>query len=169
MKCIASTTKYILACAITGVLAMGPAVAEKPEWSGSKGDRKERKEYQQREHRGDARSRERIRPGKGVHFDERNRVVIRDYYHEHYRSGRCPPGLRWKHNGCMPPGQIKRWKLGRVLPRDVIFYDVPPALVVQLGHPPAGYRYVRVASDILLIAIGTGLVIDAINDLGRMQ
>jgi len=39
-------------------------------------------------------------------------------------------------------------------------------LVVQLGIPPAGHRYVRVAADILLIAVGTGLVIDAIEDLG---
>jgi Ni/Co efflux regulator RcnB len=33
--------------------------------------------------------------------------------------------------------------------------------------PPSGYRYVRVASDILLIAAGTGMVVDAIQDLGR--
>jgi Ni/Co efflux regulator RcnB len=34
--------------------------------------------------------------------------------------------------------------------------------------PPAGYRYVRVAADILLIAIGTGMAIDAIQDVGGM-
>jgi Ni/Co efflux regulator RcnB len=38
---------------------------------------------------------------------------------------------------------------------------------MQIGVPPRGYRYVRVASDILMIAIGTGMVIDAIQDLGR--
>jgi len=37
--------------------------------------------------------------------------------------------------------------------------------VVQLGAPPAGHRYVRVANDILLIAIGTSMVVDAIEDL----
>ena len=36
------------------------------------------------------------------------------------------------------------------------------------GLPPAGHRYVRVANDILLIAAGTGMVIDAIEDLGKM-
>ena len=56
----------------------------------------------------------------------------------------------------------------RELLRDVIFHDLPPALVVELGRPPAGHRFVRVASDILLIAVGTGMVIDAIEDLGRM-
>ena len=73
-----------------------------------------------------------------------------------------------KHNGCMPPGQARKWTVGRPLPREVIFYEVPPALIVQIGQPPSGYRYVRVASDILLIALGTGMVIDAIQDLGRM-
>jgi len=34
--------------------------------------------------------------------------------------------------------------------------------------PPAGYRYVRVAADILLIAVGTRMVADAITDLGRL-
>jgi len=39
---------------------------------------------------------------------------------------------------------------------------------VRLGTPPAGYKYVRVAADILLIAVGTSMVIDAIEDLGRL-
>jgi len=39
--------------------------------------------------------------------------------------------------------------------------------VMQIGAPPPGYRYVRVATDILLIAAGTGMVVDAIQDLGR--
>jgi len=76
--------------------------------------------------------------------------------------------LAKKNNGCMPPGQARKWTIGRPLPREVIFYEVPPTLLVQFGQPPSGYRYVRVASDILLIALGTGMVIDAIQDLGRM-
>jgi Ni/Co efflux regulator RcnB len=42
---------------------------------------------------------------------------------------------------------------------------VPSALVAQIGIAPAGYKYVRVASDILLIALGTMIVVDAIEDL----
>ena len=49
-----------------------------------------------------------------------------------------------------------------------MFYDLPPTLIVEIGLPPAGHRYVRVANDILLIAAGTGMVIDAIEDLGKM-
>lgn len=98
-------------------------------------------------------------------FIDRHRTVIHDYYHDQYRSGHCPPGLAKKHNGCMPPGQAKKWGIGRPLPRDVVFYDLPPTVVMNIGYPPPGYRFVRVASDILMIAIGTGIVTDAIYDL----
>lgn len=102
------------------------------------------------------------------HFEERDRTIVREYYTSEFRSGHCPPGLAKKNNGCMPPGQAKKWRIGRPLPRDVVFYDLPAELVVRIGAPPAGHRYVRVAADVLLIAIGTGMVIDAIADLSSM-
>jgi Ni/Co efflux regulator RcnB len=40
-------------------------------------------------------------------------------------------------------------------------------VVAQIGLPPAGYKYVRVANDILLVALGTMMVVDAIEDLMR--
>ena len=67
----------------------------------------------------------------------------------------------------MPPGQAKKWAIGSPLPRDVVYYDLPSALVNIIGPPPSGYRFVRVASDILMINSGTRMVVDAINDLGR--
>jgi hypothetical protein len=67
----------------------------------------------------------------------------------------------------MPPGLAKRWRVGEPLPRDVALYSLPPTLVVQLTPPPAGYRYVRVESDILMIAAGSNMVAAAIEDLGR--
>jgi len=94
-------------------------------------------------------------------------LAVREFYASQFQSGRCPPGLAKKQNGCMPPGQAKKWAIGRPLPRDVVLYDVPPPLLTQLPPPLAGHRYVRVASDILMIAIGTALVVDAIEDLGR--
>jgi len=39
--------------------------------------------------------------------------------------------------------------------------------LVLLVLPWAGYRYVRVASDILMISIGSGMVVDGIRNLGR--
>jgi len=165
----------LLALSIAAILAFGPVLAEKPEDKGKgkgKGyERSDRSEHRQDPSRDDDRGhRERVRltPREGVHFVDQHRVYVRDYHAHEYRRGFCPPGLAKKNNGCMPPGHAKRWQIGRPLERDIIYYDLPPQLVVQIGLPPAGYRYVRVAADILLIAVGTGLVIDAIQDLGRL-
>jgi Ni/Co efflux regulator RcnB len=106
--------------------------------------------------------------GRDRRFDDRHRVMVREYYTEVDRGGRCPPGLAKKNNGCMPPGQAKKWNVGRPLPRDVVYYELPPQLVVKIGVPPPGHKYVRVAGDILMIAVGTSLVVDAIQDLGRL-
>jgi Ni/Co efflux regulator RcnB len=105
----------------------------------------------------------------GEYFGDRHRVVVREYYVQHYGGRRCPPGLAKRHNGCVPPGHAKQWELGRPLPPEVVRYEVPAPLVVQLGRPDPGYRYVRIAGDILLIAAGTGMVVDAIGDLGGMR
>ena len=149
-------TKCALALVIGGLLAAGPVMADKPPGKGKGAD----------EQRGEHRDRG-GRSAEHRHFEDRHHAMVRDYYAEQYRGGRCPPGLAKKHNGCMLPGQARKWEFGRPLPRDVIYYEVPHQLVVQIGVPPAGYRYVRVASDILMIVIGTGMVIDAIQDLAR--
>lgn len=101
-----------------------------------------------------------------LHIGNSQRTVIRDYYGGEFARGHCPPGLAKKNNGCMPPGQAKKWAIGRPLPRDVVYYDLPSSLSVRLTAP-AGARYVRVAADILLIATGTGMVLDAVEDLSR--
>ena len=110
----------------------------------------------------------RVEMRAGGFFQDRQRSAVHDYYGTQYRTGRCPPGLSRKHNGCMPPGQVRYYSVGQRLAPAVIYHTVPAAMVVTLGVPPSGHRYVRVASDILLIAIGTGLVVDAIQDLGGM-
>ena len=106
--------------------------------------------------------------GASRHFEAEMRLVVRDYYAAEFRAGHCPPGLAKKRNGCLPPGQARKWRMGHPLPRDLVYYDLPEALVLRLGRPPAAHRYVRVGADILLIAIGTSMVVDAIEDLGNM-
>jgi Ni/Co efflux regulator RcnB len=105
--------------------------------------------------------------GHGNHFGDRDRAAIREYYVDAGRGGHCPPGLAKKNNGCLPPGQAKKWAIGQPLPAAVVYEPLPSALVVQLTPPPIGYRYVRVAGDILMISAGTRMVVDAIQDLGR--
>lgn len=104
----------------------------------------------------------------GGYFEESQRRAAREYYEPRWRAGKCPPGLAKKGNGCQPPGQAKKWHRGEPLPRDVVYYPVPASVQVRLGTPPAGHKFVRVATDILLIAVGTGMVIDAIEDLGNL-
>jgi Ni/Co efflux regulator RcnB len=97
--------------------------------------------------------------------DQRN--IVRDYYGAQIAQGRCPPGLAKKNNGCQPPGQAKKWSRGRPLPHDVVYHALQRDLAIRL-NAPMGAKYVRVAADILLIAAGTGVVLDAIEDLGRI-
>lgn len=152
------------------------AWADPPPWAGGgKEKHKHQDKHKSREDRDDRYDGRRERSEDvrhegvsiNIHFGDQQRVFVRDYYAEQIRGGHCPPGLAKKHNGCLPPGQAKKWSRGRPLPKEVIYYDLPPAVVVKLGAPPAGHRYVRVASDILLIAVGTAMVVDAIEDLGR--
>ncbi|WP_227871453.1 RcnB family protein [Novimethylophilus kurashikiensis] len=167
-----------LKSAVVAALAMlaiaGPAFADRDKWDDGPGhgDKRDRGHEDRRDDRHDDRRYEERREYRGErhedrHFHDHDRVVIHDYYEHEYSRGFCPPGLAKKHNGCMPPGQARRWEIGRPLPRDVVYYDLPPSVVIELGPPPPRHRYVRVASDILLIAIGTGMVVDAIDDLGR--
>lgn len=146
--------KNLQAVAVALMLAATPALAEKPEWAGAKG-KGHGKQHKSSKH-------------ESKHFQAQHRDHVRVYYEDEFRGGHCPPGLRKKNNGCMPPGQAKKWKMGKPLPAGVVVYDLPPPLVVKIGVPPPGYKYVRVASDILMIAIGTSMVVDAITDLGRI-
>jgi Ni/Co efflux regulator RcnB len=167
----------ILVLLTAGLLLSAPAFAEKPAWAGKgNGDKQTHQEEHGNNDRHDRndddrygdRERNDLNVHVDVHFGDHDRVVIHDYYEERYSRGHCPPGLAKKHNGCMPPGQAKKWTKGRPLPRGVIYHDLPPRVVIELGTPPRGHKYVRVAADILLIAVGTGMVVDAIEDLGRM-
>jgi len=151
----------LIALALGMAMAAGHALAEKPDWAEDghgKGHGKKHRE----EERAPA-----VEIQIGGYFGEHQRRIASEYYEEQGRKGRCPPGLAKKHNGCQPPGQAKRWQMGRPLERDVVFYPVPPEVVVRIGMPPAGYRYVRVLNDVLMVAIGSNMVVDAIEDLMR--
>ena len=155
----------IMTVVICGCFGANASLADKPSWAGE-GNGKGQGHGKHAEHHEKGDDRHEVRQGE--YFADRHRTVVRDYYHGQYSRGHCPPGLAKKNNGCMPPGQAKKWAVGAPLPRDIVYYEVPQPLVVKIGPPPSGYRYVRVASDILLIALGSRMVIDAVQDLGRI-
>jgi Ni/Co efflux regulator RcnB len=102
-----------------------------------------------------------------LYFGNNDRRIVNEYYAPEFRSGHCPPGLAKKGNGCMPPGQAKKWRKGHALPQGIAYYDLPPDLIYRMPPPPPRHRYVRVGPDILLLSTGSGIVVDAIIDIGR--
>lgn len=176
MKTILSRT--LLSGVALTLAAINPAFADKPSWAGGgndkgssgydyndqgKGNKSGKKGAHNDSHGGD------VNISIGAYFGSTQRQAVQNYYGSELKSGHCPPGLAKKNNGCQPPGQAKKWRKGYPLPHDLTYYAVPGALVTRLGPPPAGHKYVRVASDILLIAIGTSMVVDAIEDLGGLM
>jgi len=106
-------------------------------------------------------------PQVNITINDRNSVY--GYYRTEYAAGRCPPGLAKKNNGCLPPGQAKKlWVIGQPLAAGIVFYPLPGVLLAQLTPPPSGYQYVRVANDILMMAIGTRLIAGAVADLSSL-
>src|SRR5436190_8557031 len=128
MNLMSLKTKCVLTLVIGGLLSAGPVLADKPEGKGKgKSEHSERHDDGGKSHGdGDRHS----APQRG-HFEDRHRAAAQEYYRAQYHDGRkCPPGLKKKHNGCMPPGQAKKWEIGRPLPREVVYYEVPQPLVV---------------------------------------
>ena len=138
------------------VLSAGAALAKPPE---GVGNGKHTPPGHAMKHHKDARHH------GGHYFSDYRRSEIRQYYGEAIRRGNCPPGLAKKGNGCQAPGQAKQWQRGQRLPDDVRYYDLPHALLHELGRTPEGQKLVRVGSDILLVSTATGIVIDALEDL----
>lgn len=156
--------------AVTAFALINNAAADRPSSAGDgkgKGHSAERRDPGEGQQAG-KHGRKSAEVRNGEHFDDRRRTAIRDYYHEQYQGGHCPRGLARKHNGCMPPGQARKWTVGEPLPSSVVYYELPRPLLTRVGPAPSGYRYVRVASDILLMAIGSRMVFDAIQDLGTL-
>lgn len=152
-------------CALALALLASPAWADKPAWAGNgngNGKSSSKAEKPGRHEGAD------LNLSLNAYFGNQHRDIVNGYYNSQFRAGKCPPGLAKKNNGCQPPGQAKKWKVGYPL-GGLPYYRLPGDLIRRLGVPPVGHEYVRVGADILLIAIGTGMVIDAIEDLGRMM
>jgi hypothetical protein len=126
-----------LALVFLAVFVASPALADQSSKARGKGAEKhsEKEAQGKQKGKGSGQGVSGKEGGQGVkasqHFSEENRIAIHNYYGDKFRSGRCQPGLAKKGNGCMPPGQEKKWMISRPLPRDVVFYDLPPEVLVQ--------------------------------------
>ena len=148
----------IAAASLIGMPAIAKDHGDKGDKQAEKAERKADKAERKAEKRA---AKEEVR--EGAYFREEHRAAARRYYVEHYEGPKvkkCPPGLAKKNNGCMPPGQARKWAVGQPLPRDVVVYQVPQPVLVQLPPAPVGYRYERVGGDIVLVRINGRVVVD---------
>ncbi len=101
---------------------------------------------------------------------DRDRTLVRTYYHNEYIAGRCPPGLAKKNNGCLPPGQAKKmWIVGQPLPPEVVYYPIQRELWTQLTPPPYGYEYVQVDDNIVLMLTATRVIGALLGNVGSFD
>lgn len=157
----------LIAFGIILALVAGGAFADKPSWAGNGKHKEEKGRYEEKGGRDKDRDDDRRSGSVAFSFGTDDRRIVSEYYGTQMHKGKCPPGLAKKKNGCLPPGQAKKWKKGRPLAKDIKYYELPKELRVRLPAPPPNHRYVQVAGDILLIAVGTSMVIDAIEDILR--
>ena len=179
MTILLKQSQRIFAFVLAAVLAAGPAISGQGEGHGNKhGDKAHKhavKQAEKAEKHADkhdekahkhARKREREDVKVGAYFNDQHRDAARSYYHEHYSNAKsCPPGLAKKNNGCMPPGQARKWAVGQPIPRGVAVYTVPQPVIVHLPPAPYGYRYARLGNDIVLIQVHSNLIVDIIQGL----
>ncbi|WP_298923300.1 hypothetical protein [uncultured Ramlibacter sp.] len=159
MSCVLLVQRTI-AIAAAVLLAAGPALAEK----GGNGNGNGNGKGHDKQGKADKHASHDVK--QGAFFNDHDRNVARTYYVQAYPQGKsCPPGLAKKNNGCLPPGQAKKWAMGQPLAHDVVWYSVPQPVLVQLQPVPVGYRYVRVGNDILLLSPQSALVVDVIAGL----
>lgn len=166
MRRLAIGTNRWLAMGLALVLVgLGdPAFAGKPDHAGGSGSAKGKQSKASKSKAGSGGS---VGSEGGHGFSSSQRDATFDWYHESYGEG-CPPGLAKKHNGCLPPGQAKkRYAIGHPLPHGVVLGPIPSALAILLGVPPVGYRYGMLDGDVVKLAIGTALVVDAIEGLAN--
>ena len=103
-----------------------------------------------------------------VVFIDTQREAAHSYFVKQHGRGNCPPGLTKKNNGCLPPGQAKkRYVIGHPLRHGTVVGELPVELSIRIGPAPAGYRYGILDGDLVKLAVGTMLVVDAIEGLVR--
>ncbi len=65
----------------------------------------------------------------------------------------------------LPPGQAKKWARGQLLPKTIVWTPAPAVIIAKLKPVPPGHQYVVIGGQVLLIALATGLILDALDVL----
>lgn len=154
MKSTISSRKSLLALALCAVFVSGHALSASAQKATNQNE--DRHEHNNASNQ------------TGSHyFDNDRRELVRNYYKGKSSGVACPPGLAKKGNGCLPPGQAKKWQLGQSLQANTPYQQLPRELQILLGMPPAGQHYGMIDEDILLLANVTELVLEVITGGGQ--
>jgi Ni/Co efflux regulator RcnB len=148
----------IVLALLFGAMQAAPALADPPPGHGNKGGGSDKAKGNSANPGG---GNDKGKGNSGVVILEKDRTIIREHFNASAAGGNCPPGLAKKNNGCMPPGQAKKWSMGQAVPSGVTIYALPDPLLVRLTPPPVGYRYGRIEGDVVLVSIQTNVVVAA--------
>lgn len=146
---------FITALLVSSLLLAMPAVAKN--WKNDRPHNDDRIEW-----RGD-RGSDDVRIA--IDFGSKDRTLIRNYLRSNYAH--CPPGLAKKNNGCLPPGQAKKYTIGSRL--SYSYHDLPGELIDILGPAPRGTFYAMVDKDVLLVSEAGKKILDAVTLLSAVN
>lgn len=88
----------------------------------------------------------------GYYFDSGYSQIVYSYYGRRY--------YWWSYDGWSRPH--RRWSVGYGIPSWLYWEPLPWDLYYRLPPAPYGCRYVYADGDILLVAIATGIILDAL-------
>lgn len=108
-------------------------------------------------------------PTLNMTVPQRDREAVYAYYRAEMAAGRCPLPLVRMSNACLAPSPGKApWRLDQPLADSIKGEAPPPALIAKLSPSHAGYHYVRVENDLLVVGIGTRIVAALVADLSKL-
>src|SRR5262245_41072512 len=106
-------------------------------------------------------------PTLNIVVSDRDRNPALECYRAEIAPGRCPAPMVRSNKACVAP-EKRPWKLDQVIPDDVKLQPPPGPLIMKLSASPAGYQYMCLGPDILLVGVGTRIVTAWAADLSRL-
>lgn len=149
---MAKTISFSAALFFLAALTVLPAMS-KSDKTGQGAGQADKMEQMKGSHGKPASSGENGGTALGGVFDEVERQLIRDYFHDQPVPAEA-----------LPPGIAKNLARGKPLPPGIAKRFLPDGLVSQLPDRP-GYERILVGDDVVLVDAATQIIVDILNDV----
>jgi hypothetical protein len=106
-------------------------------------------------------------PTLNIVVSDRDRNTVLSFYRDEIGAGRCPVPMVRNGKACAAP-EKKAWKLDQAIADDAKLEPPPGPLIMKLAPSPAGYQYMCLGRDVLLVGVGTRIVTAWVADLSRL-